>query len=735
MNTPTYDPREEKKPSEAQFWIKEIEYALVREKTYREQTLEIQKIYEADKAKEFQYNILYSNVETLSPAVYNSTPRPVVKRRYNDDDPLAKAAAGITKRLLEFYLNTNMEDSVPFDELIIGDVASALVAGRGHSRFDYNASIVAVKEATPHNDDEQYEPAHIEETPGAERVTDEQVMGKSIPWNRFLHGYAKKWEDVPWIAFEWLMTKEDLVDSFGPEMAAKVQFAAPEQLDRSSEKDFNKDDDSKGVMLAMVYEIWDKKTKMIRFISPGCADQFLKVTEDPFGLVGFYPMPRPLMFFRRLNSLLPVPLYRFYEEQAKELNRVTVRINKIISALKVRGFYDSTIRGLDKMMEAEDNTLLPADNVASMLQGVTLDKAIWYFPIEKLTAVLQQLYVQRQQIKTVIFEITGIADIMRGATQASETLGAQELKSQWGTLRLKRFQKEVMRYVRDCLRIVAEIAITKFDPKTVRAMTGLIQYPFEEEKQRGMMVLHKLQQSIQQQQMITGQLQPPPPQVQQQIQQLQQQLQQPTIEQLLNLLKDELQRAYRIDIETNSTIDAEATEDKQDTAEVMNAIAQFLNGVAPLIENGTLPFQAAKGLLIGIVRRFKFGDEVEGYLEQMQPPQPQQGKGENPAIEQAKLQTVQAESQARMQELQMEMQFKQQEHQFKMQELQAKQQMMQAEVEIKMRELQINAAASQQKGQMEAESMQRKAAFEAESIDRKNEAAKSAALQASNSGE
>ena len=47
------------------------------------------------------------------------------------------------------------------------------------------------------------------------------------------------------------------------------------------------------------------------------------------------------------------------------------------------------------------------------------------------------LYQQREQIKAVIYELTGLSDIARGASKASETLGAQQLKSQWGSIRLK----------------------------------------------------------------------------------------------------------------------------------------------------------------------------------------------------------------------------------------------------------------------------------------------------------
>jgi len=249
-----------------------------------------------------------------------------------------------------------------------------------------------------------------------------------------------------------------------------------------------------------------------------------------------------------------------------------------------------------------------------MQQGQTLEKAIWLMPLEKLVAVLQQLYVQRQQVKQVIYEITGISDILRGASVASETATAQNIKNQWGTLRLKKMQKQVARYVRDCLRIMGEIAMTKFSQQTLSQMTGL-QFPTAQQKQQAQAMLQQLQMQAQQPQ-VPGQPPAPPPQILAAAQL-------PSWEEVMGLLANDLQRNYRIDIETNSTVDAEATEDKANMGEFLNAVAQFMNGVAPLVQQGTMPFDAAKSILLAVTRRYRFGPEVEDELKKMQPPQPQ----------------------------------------------------------------------------------------------------------------
>jgi hypothetical protein len=56
-------------------------------------------------------------------------------------------------------------------------------------------------------------------------------------------------------------------------------------------------------------------------------------------------------------------------------------------------------------------------------------------------AVLKELYAQRDQLVQAIYEISGISDVLRGSTDAQETLGAQQIKANFGSLRLKERQK------------------------------------------------------------------------------------------------------------------------------------------------------------------------------------------------------------------------------------------------------------------------------------------------------
>jgi hypothetical protein len=645
-------------------WLRELHLSAEREKNYRKEAAEVLKIYHGKRPEQDQFNILYSNTETLAPALYNSTPRPTVKRRFNDADPKAKAASSIVQRILQYHLDDGLAEYATFDSLIDSAVLHSLVPARGVTRFCYEAEIEKLED-------------------GTEAVASEKVYGKSVAWDHFHHGYGKTWEEVPWVAFDHFMTKDEVEKNF-PE---KLHLLTPKLQRLDEEDERHMDPQLKGHKVVKIVEIWDKVTKMQYFLCPEVPEAFLREpAPDPYKLSGFFPCPKPLMLFNSIGSCEAIPLYRLYKAQAEELNVVTVRIQRITKALKVRGFFDASVQGIEKLMDADDNTLLPMENAAALYGSGTgggLDKAILLLPIEKLVSVLQQLYTQRDQVKRTIYEITGIADIMRGVSQASETLGAQELKNQWGTLRLKRFQRRTALYVRNCLRMLAELSVENLSQPLIASITGL-QFPTAEEKAQAQVLIQAIQ-------LQGGQPDPMTVQI----------LQQPSWEELLELLKSDLQRSYRIDIETNSTLDAEATEDKQDIQELLTGLSQFFAAVSPMVESGTLPFDVAKGMLVAITRRYRLGPEFEDELNKMQPPQPPA----DPAAELKKLelQAKQAEMEHDKEMRALDMQLKREEFALKQADMQQKGELAKQKHVMDLQKLVLTAQVQSQKPDSDAD--------------------------------
>lgn len=568
-------PKDKKAEDRAKKWLAQIEDSIKRETKYRKLAAELVDIYEEPDEVSIPFNILYANTETLAPALFNSAPRPDTRPRSKVPNATVDAAAGLVDAFLENFVDTGDARYETFSSVISDGVVSALVPGRGCARVHYKAEVKRDEAGAP------------------ERLIDESVFSEAISWDKIHLGYAKKWDRVPWVAFEHCMTYDEAEEEFGPEKASTLKYDRPESGGTKLERD-----EAAGAEISVIYEIWCRTTKTVYWLE-SCGKEFLREIPDPYGLEGFFPIPKPLAFFQRTKGLIPVPLYKLYKQQAEELNRITRRITHLIEGMKIRGFYDSQVTQIEKLFESDDNTLLAITNLTALGQGAKAENAIYLVPLEKYGPVLQQLLQNRQEILQVIYQIMGIADIMRGSTQASETLGAQEIKNKWGTLRLKRAQKVAAEFVRDTMRLAAELAFSKMSPENLRMLTG--------SKLLGQAEADKLEQAVAQAQ-ATGQEVPP---------EIQAQLALPTFDECIELLRSDIVRRYSIDIETNSTIDAEASEDKEDMAEFLNAFSQFLNGLFPMVEAGVLPAETLKGVLMALSKRFRMGRDLDPYFQKI----------------------------------------------------------------------------------------------------------------------
>jgi len=627
-------PRKERKEGErdpiVQHWLSEIEASRKRDEDYRKEGRRIRAIFAGEKTESTPFNILYSNVETIAPSLYSQVPRPVVEYRFKDGNPIAKAAATAAQRILEFQLDTNIDGYESFNESIKVALNDGLLPGRGIARIKYDADVVDVPDEDAAEDEAEEEGVEAEK-PTVPVKSYELVCTESESWDRFCCGYAKKWSKVPWIAYEMYIDRPEANRLFGKSIAGKIKYTkgqAEEASDRNREDERHTGERK----TALIYKIWDKDGgRKVRFISPQYSEGYLLEQDDPLELTGFFDCPRPLQFVEKTDDMVPTAMYTLYENQADELNSLTIRINKIIEAIKARGIYDSELGDdIANLMDADDNQLVPADKSSSLAAEKGMSNAIWFMPLDVLIQTLRELYAAREACKQVIYEVTGISDIVRGASKASETLGAQQLKSQWGTLRIKPKQYEVQRFARDILRMTLEVAANKFSQETWAKMTGL-PYLTDMQVQQAEAMMGAAQQAMQ---MVPPPMppqpgQPPQPpnpaaqQAQQAMQQAQAELQKPKWAEVLAVLQDDVQRSYKIDIETNSTIEPEAAEDQKNISDLMNSIGQFLNGVGPMVAQGIMPFQAAQSMLMAITRRFRFGNEIEDQIKQMKPPPPQ----------------------------------------------------------------------------------------------------------------
>jgi hypothetical protein len=593
-----------------------------------------------------KFNILWSNVQTITPAVFARLPRPDVSRRFRDNDPIGRVASMMLERALEYEIEHYQDYASAMKQA----VQDRLLGGRGTAWVRYEPHIVGeaggMGEDMPEDGLQVTEDTDEAETEGGiyreneERIEYECAPVDYVYWRDFGLTVARTWEEVTAVWRKVYMERPALVERFGEELGGRI----PLDTKPDTSKSFN-EKMTEGSREALIYEIWDKTTGQVIWLSKSMG-KILDTRDDPLQLENFWPCPKPMFSTLTTDSLIPVPDFVLYQDQARQLDTLADRIDGFIHALKVRGVYDASEPSLQRLFtEGENNALLPVKNYAAFSEKGGMAGAINLVDIRPIAEGLQMAYQAMDQIKGQIYEIMGIADIQRGQTDPNETLGAQIIKSNNASGRLKTMQHEVVNFATALLQIKAQIICQHFTEDTIVRISGAMQLSPQD---------------------------------------------QALIPQALALLKDEPAKNFRIEVTTDSMIYQDEQQEKQDRVEFLSAVSQFMQTALPVAQGvpeltpllmemlkfGVTAFKAGKGLE-GLIDETadQFRQQAEAAKGQPKPPSPEMQKLQMQGqMEQAKMQ-AKSTMQMEQQKIALQTEFEKAKQEYQAQETQLKFQM------------------------------------------------------------
>jgi hypothetical protein len=699
-------------------WNSEISYALKDEK-YKKWLDQSEKIVQRyrDQRKQSttdfgrrKFNILWSNVQTLGPAVYGKAPKPIAERRFLDRDPSARLASMMLERTLAYQL-----DSGGFDTSTKKAVKDYLLPGAGQVWLRYvpefaSQKIIEQNKAEEEGEDESGESGDDEAEEGTgepiDQIASELVCFDYVYYQDFLWGPSRCWDEVPWVAKRSYLDKSEAEQAFGKEIADKMTFGDPK----------NKGNTGEPVQLgkskkAEVWEIWVKATRCVYFIAPDTPGVVLKEEDsDPLKLEGFWPCPEPLFSTQTNDTLIPVPDYVEYQDQAAELDTLTQRISVVTTAIRANGVYDSSYPALQRLFqEGQDNKLIPVDQWAAFAEKGGMPGALSLVPMDMLVQVLNELYMARDKVKEDIYEITGMSDIIRGVSQPNETATAQKIKSNFATGRLGSRQSAVAKFCADIVKIAAEIVSEVFSPESIAQMSGVDQMNKD--------AVDKAVKAVKPPPLPEApEGQPPDPQAlqaqQQALQQAQQQAAQAKQQELtqqfqeaIALLRNDKLRGFRVDIETDSTISDDMGQDKEEAAAFVANILQSLESSIPLLSSSPEMAKPIGEMILWALRKFRVGrtleatfeeaidqieDRIEAQKDQPPPPDPEMIKA------QAQSQLAQMKGQIEQSKAQSEQQIAQ---------VTAMAEVQRAQADVRVQEVQLQSERQQQALQAQVEQL------------------------------
>jgi hypothetical protein len=599
-----------------------------------------------------KFNILWSNVQTITPAVFARLPRPDVSRRFRDNDPIGRVASMMLERALEYEI----EHYQDYGSAMKQAVQDRLLGGRGTAWVRYEPHIVGQAEAEDMPEDglQVTEDTDEAETEGGiyredqERIEYECAPVDYVYWRDFGLTIARTWEEVTAVWRKVYMERPALVERFGEELGGRI----PLDTKPDTSKAFN-EKMGEGSREALIYEIWDKTSGQVIWLSKSMG-KILDVRDDPLQLENFWPCPKPMFSTLTTDSLIPVPDFVLYQDQARQLDTLADRIDGFIQALKVRGVYDAAEPSLARLFtEGENNSLLPVKNWAAFAEKQGMAGAINLVDIAPIAQGLQMAYQAMEQVKGQIYEIMGIADIQRGQSDPNETLGAQIIKSNNASGRLKTMQHDVVNFATALLQIKAQIICQHFTEDTIVKISGAMQLSPQD---------------------------------------------QALIPQALALLKDEPAKNFRIEVTSDSMIYQDEQQEKQDRVEFLSAVSQFMQTALPVASQSPELTPLLMEMLKFGVTAFKAGKGMEGLIDETadrfrQQAKAQEGQPKPPTPE---IEKMQMQIQADQQKLQAQTQLE-------IQKFQAQNELEKAKQEYQAQENQLKFSLEEQRNAKQAE--------------------------------
>lgn len=565
------------------------------------------------------FNVLWANVQIQKPAMFSQNPSVVAERRHKDPDPVARTASEVIERALGVEMEGNgLKDSVN------QAVLDMLLVGRGTVWCQFDADIIPNAPVEPVLDDfgrvlgflggdgMNVDPAAV--APGADGTwlipggaANEQVRVDYVDYRDFAHSPDPDWKTVMrrgWVARRQHMTPLEVVERFGPRFNDV----------KTTHRDTGSRDERQRTDLAEVWEVWDAVSRKRIFVAKD-DDRILESEDDPYGLSGFFPCPRPVYATLSNGSLVPIPDFVQYEGLADELERISQRIRGLQRQLRVLGVYKQSAPTLGTLFTGDDDAKLEPVPDGQLTEGNGLRDAMDFVPLGPIREALVSAIEAREQTSQKLYEVSGISDIMRGSVDPREKASQSKLKAGYGSQRLNQRREGVEVMVRDVIRTTAEMTVELFRPELLRELSGFDYLP--------------------------------------KIVELDQQTRNRDWQQVVSLLNNDELRKYRIDIETGSTVELESQIVKEQMTEYMTAVGGFLNSMMPLVTADPSFGPVAGDLLLALSRKYNIGRtvevEIESYVDKLreradaaeqaelavqQQPQPQPGGYPAPVPEQ-----------------------------------------------------------------------------------------------------
>src|SRR5882672_5421258 len=484
-----------------QFWQREMEAGKKERKDFDAKSVEVIRALidkrGIDEGMRNHINLFWSTYEVQKASLYARVPKVDVTRTHRDSEDDVARVASI---MLERILNCGIEkDGSDFDASARHGITDYLTVGLGQVWYRYDSEIgkqtieptYGPTPPPPQTDPMTGLPAVDPATGAPMPAPQPQVIDQGgtfdvklsedsptdyVYWRDFIWSPCRTWEENRWVAKRVFKSKAQATKLYGAAKAELLSYR--KQAGRQGEEGVGADIDNQAQAFekAELWEIWCKDTKRVYWFAFG-QNEILKFQEDMLGLEGFFPCPEPLTTNTTTSRFMPKSDYMMAVDLFKQINEIQTRLSWLVKACKVAGLYDKNSVEIKNIYKQGELSLVGVDNWAMFAEKGGIQGQVTFLPIQEIAEVISQLRVELQAAQQHVYEVLGISDIMRGASDPNETLGAQELKAQFGSSRIQSKQSDIAMWIARGQRIKAEIISKHYDAQTIINESNIMSTP------------------------------------------------------------------------------------------------------------------------------------------------------------------------------------------------------------------------------------------------------------------
>ena len=406
----------------------------------------------------------------------------------------------------------------------------------------------------------------------------QMVEPEWVPWDSMVHTPgARCYEQVWWRGFIDYFDRETFRSRFVENSEREIdmkkipfKYSSRQADPENPEADYEHGEDAQGEF-ARVVEIWDFRDQTVTWICPDCAEYILDRKSDIYGLRKFYPAPEPIAVTTSDRHIYPIPEYVQIRSQLESMNFISNRIWRLTRALRARGFYDTNQKEIKRLTrETDDADLIGVENWIQLVEKGGLNSVIQWADNSVISNALLQAYEAFERLKNLIYETTGNSDVMRGVVDPRESARGTATKDRMLSTRNAKKSRDVQRIARDLIELMGDLAFGVMDDNTILNMAG-VQFLSQEDQ---MLIPNAMQ-----------------------------------------LLRDDKFRAFRVCIETDSTVAIQSETDKLLRLELVDVLGNFTDRIAQIAATVPELCPMMMDTMLYAIRGLRQTDALEASIE------------------------------------------------------------------------------------------------------------------------